>query len=32
MSTRFGNKLIRDLKWDKKDEETEIDFDFGLFF
>jgi hypothetical protein len=32
MSTRFGNKLIRDLKWDGETEEIEIDFDFGLFF
>lgn len=32
ISSKFGYKMIKDLKWDKKDEETEIDFDFGLFF
>lgn len=32
VSSRFGYKLMKNLKWDKKDGEIETDFDFGLFF
>lgn len=32
VSSRFNYRLIKDLSWDKTNEETEINFDFGLFF